>query len=91
MELDTYSITSYEGIPGMVWDSHGDWVKREAVHKIMGIAITLACPMCKKGYPLQRSGGRHNDMKGRDTLINNMCRAAELREHFRKYIGKRST
>jgi len=42
-------------------------------------AALLACERCREGHPLQKNGDWHNDKDGKDTMINNLCRAAAIR------------
>ena len=39
-----------------------------------------ACFLCERGFPLQENGCWHNDMDGKDCMVNNECRAAAIRK-----------
>lgn len=54
--------------------------------KVWKDAIRLVCPLCKMGYPFQRNKIWHNDMNGRDTMVNNCCLAPLLREQLDEAI-----
>lgn len=47
-------------------------------------AAQMACYLCRQGYPLQKNGEWHDDMDGKDTLLNNLGLGAEYRAKGRR-------
>jgi hypothetical protein len=54
--------------------------KGEKINQAKGLrdAAKIVCSSCLKGYPLQKNGGWHNDMDGKDTLVDNCCDAVGI-------------
>lgn len=58
--------------------------KYERLHTLLIATVKRMCPLCEKGFPLQENQIWHNDLSGKDTLVNNECKSIELRKELKK-------